>query len=147
MDFLKNKLSDYQESEKNILLEKDQPNPYGTLVGAPERAFRAGSAMALSKPLRTQLQKDRELRMMATTRPKEVLVVSRHLSMLSPTPSRGRPVIGRVPLTVPSTTLLGVVISSPVPTLSAQSPPALLSRSPGALSLQMEGTEDDPFAN
>ena len=42
---------------------------------------------------------------------------------------------------------IDVVASSPVPTLSAQSQSALLIGSPGALSLQLEAAEDDPFAH
>ena len=49
--------------------------------------------------------------------------------------------------TVPSTNPINVVISSAVPTLSAKSPPTQPTGSPGALSLQLETAEDDPFAH
>ena len=74
---------------------------------------------------------------------KEVMIAPRLLSMLSPTPSPGNPLMTIVPSTIP----ISVAISSPVPTLSAQSPSALLTGSPVALSLQLEIVEDDTFAH
>lgn len=49
--------------------------------------------------------------------------------------------------TLPWTTFLDVALSSAVPVLSGQWPPALLTGSPGELSLQLEVTEDIPFAH
>ena len=49
--------------------------------------------------------------------------------------------------TVPSTNLIEVVISSPVPTLSGESTSGRLTGSPRALTLQMEAAEDDRFAH
>ena len=140
IDVLKKKLSDSQERQKNILLEVGQPNPYITIVAAFEHALHEGSATALTKPLRTQLEADGERRMTAATRRKYVLVVARLSSLLSATPSVCSPAMVTVPSRVPSTTLLNVAISSPVPTLGAHSSPALLSRSSGALSFQLEVT-------
>ena len=40
MDFLKKKLSDSQERQKNILLEAGQPNPDVTIVAAMEQVLR-----------------------------------------------------------------------------------------------------------
>ena len=51
------------------------------------------------------------------------------------------------PSAVLSTNPINLAINSPVPTLSAQSSEALPTGSPGALSLQVEVTEDDPFAH
>ena len=133
MDFLKNKLGDSQERHKTILLEAGQANPYIPIVTALQRALHDGSASALTKPLQTQLQRERERQMVASIHRKEVIVPSKLSSLLSATSSAGSP----VPSTVPSTTLLDVGVSSPVPMLSAQSPQALLTGSAGALSPQL----------
>ena len=110
-----------------------------------EQVLHEGSGTALTKPLRTQLQADRERRM--ARRRKEVIVPSRLSSLLSPTPSVGSRTMVTVPSTELSKTIVDVVASSSVPTLSAQAPSALQSGSPGAPSIQLEATEDEPFAH
>ena len=109
MDFLKRKLTHAQKRQKNVLLEAGQLNPNCTIVAVLERALHDGSAMAVTKPMQTQLQTDREQRM--TVRMKEVLVAPRLLNLVSPTPSAGSPLMRTVPSTIP----FSVVTSSPVP--------------------------------
>ena len=147
MEFLKQKLTDCQERQKNTLLSEGQSNHYIKIVATLEQALREGSAIELTKPMQTQLQTDPDRRTSSTTRRKEVVVSSRLLNLLSTTASAGSTVLATVPSTVPSTNPINVFISPPLPTLSAQSSEALPTGSPGALALQLETAEDDQFAN
>ena len=51
MDFLKKKLSDSQERQKNVFLEAGRLIPNVAIVADLERPLHDGSSMALSKPL------------------------------------------------------------------------------------------------
>ena len=117
-------------------------DPYIIIVAVSELALSEGSATALPKPLRTQWQSDSERRMSGGTGMKEVPEGPKLLSMLSTTPSAGRPLMTIVPSTIP----ISVVTSSPVPTLSVQLPQAPLIGSPRALPFKLDVREDDPFA-
>ena len=140
MDFLKKKLRDSQERQKNVLFEAGQLYPNDTIVAALERAFQDGSAMAITKPLQKQFQTERERPM--TARRKKVLVTPRLLNLLSSTPSEDSPLM----INVPSRILISVVTSSPVSTLNVQSPQAPPIGSPGALPFELDLREDAQFA-
>ena len=141
--FLKKKAEECKEKQKNPLLGEGQTNPYIKIVAALEQSLREGTGNALTKPLRTLLLAVRERRLSGGTRK---VIVPKSLGLLSPTPSAGSPMIVRVPSTVPSTISFDVVASSPVLTPSVQSPQAMLTGSPGVVPIQLDATEDDPFA-
>ena len=101
MDFLKKKSEECKGRQKDALLSEGQTEPYVKIVAALEQALCEDSATALSKPLRIQLQADRERRM--TGKKKEVVVLLRLLSMLSLLPSAGSRMIELLPATVTST--------------------------------------------
>ena len=98
MVVLRKKSGDAQEMQKNILLEARQPNLNVSIVAALEREWHDDSAMAVTKLLQKQLQGDRERRM--TRRRNEVMVPSRHSSLLSTTPSVGSPAMATMPSTI-----------------------------------------------
>ena len=106
--------------------------------------MREGTGTALPKPLRTQLQADRERSLSGGTRK---VVVPKSLGVLSPTGSAGSPTLATIPSTVPSTDALSVTVSSPVPTPSVSAPLALLPGSPLVPPFQLDATEDDHFAH
>ena len=97
---------------KNILLEEVQKNPYGSVFAVLEQAPRECTAKATNKPLRTQLQTDRQQGRSAGTRKTQEVIVPTLLGMLSPTPSAGRPVKCTGPTRVPSTISLDVFASA-----------------------------------
>ena len=147
MDFLNKKLDDSSERQKNIFSEAGQPNPYITFVAALERALHEGSAISLPEPLQTQLQANREQRMVASIQRTDVVVLSRLSSSPSPKPSSDSPVIATPSSTVPSTVPRSVLVSSPVTALRVQTLQPPLAGSPEVLSLQLEPAERDPFAH
>ena len=134
MELLKRKSDQCKGCQKNALMSKGQSNLYVKLISALEELMREGSGTALTKPLQTQLQADPERRMGASIHRKEFIVPTKPSSLLSPTSSAASPVT----CTVPTTTLIDVALSSPVPTLSGRSPQASLNGCPGRLSLQLE---------
>ena len=131
-----------QIKQENALYSVGRPNPYIRLVAVLEQSLNEGSGVALTNPLRKQLQADREKRLSAGTLK---VTVPKSLGIISPTPSAGSPTIETALSTAPSTTSIDVVVSSAMRTLRAQSPPAVLTGSPEVLSLQLDAVQGDPF--
>ena len=140
VEFLQ-KLGNCQERQKNTLFEDGKSNTCQTRYGnAGIPAPRQGKAHR--KPLRTELQADRDKGLSAGTRK---LIIPKSLEMHSPTPSAGSRTITTALSTAPSTTSLDVVVSWPVPTPRVQSRQALLTGSTEVLSFQLDATKDYPF--
>ena len=80
MEFLNKKVEDCKGRQGNVLLEEGKVNPYIKIMAALEQSLREGTGTALTKPLRTQLQADREKRLSVGTRkvrgPKSLGIVS-----------------------------------------------------------------------
>ena len=142
LDFLKNKAEECKEKQNNPLLCEGQVNPYIKLIVVLEQSLREGKTMARTKPLRKQLQADREKLMSVGTRK---VIVPKSLSMISHTTIAASPGIVCIPSKVPSTISFDVFASSPVITPRAQLPHALLTGSPGVVPFQVHATEDHPF--
>lgn len=100
VDFLNSKLGHSLERQKNILLEEGQANRFLTILAWFHEALREGTAMALTKLLRTQLHADRDNRLAAGTRKSQVVGVPKLIGFLSPRPSGRNKLIAAVPSTV-----------------------------------------------
>ena len=85
------------------MLYDGQPNLYLSVVVTLKKAMFEWTAVARTRPLRTQLKTDRERRMTAGTGTAHVVVVRQLLGILSPTPSAVSPVMVTVPSKVLST--------------------------------------------
>ena len=97
--------------------------------------------------LAKQLNPNGEERATAELRRRAVIVAAILMGLLSQSPSTGSPMMSNVPSTVKSANTINVLISSPAPTLSWQSPHSLPTGSPEVVSLQMEAAEDDAFGD
>ena len=145
-DLVKKKAEECKGRQKNALLAAGQMEPYVKIIAALEESLRDGTGTAFTKPLRTQVPPDRERRMLsAIWRPH--LVVPKVLGIFSPTTRAGSQRITIGSAKVPVTISLDVVVSSPVPTPSVQSPQALLTGRPGELPFQVDATAEYPLAH
>ena len=112
IDFLKRKLSVSQDREKSPMRREGQSNPNVKIIVFIEQAIGEGSARKLTKPLQTQLQKDRDRRITNDTLRKKGIIQPGQLSLLTSTQSVDSPTRARVPSTVPCTNAINVVISA-----------------------------------
>ena len=87
-EFLKRKTGECKEKQKNVLFSEGKVNPYIKIVAAFEQSLRESTGTALTQPLRTQLQADRDKPLSPVTRK---VMVPKFLGLLSPTLEQGVP--------------------------------------------------------
>ena len=147
VEVLKKKLGDCEEPFQNPILDVRKCNPYVTFVANLKELLRDGYAVNLSKQLRKQLQETRDEK--ATGKARRFDGAKRKDAMHLAANARCL-TLALVPtrdMTLPSIIPLFVADSLRLPTASTELSQAMLSASPGALSLQMQGTENDAFAH
>ena len=116
IEFLQKKLGESKVRLGTVLTNAIGENPYVKIVSVLEQSLREGSGIALTEPLRTQLQTNSENRFTVGSRQ---VIVPKSFGLLSPSSSTGSLAIAIVVSTVPSTTSADVAVSLSMPTTQA----------------------------